>query len=118
MVTASYISPDVASMHSAAVDRDIILLNEVGLDPGIDHMVAMSNIDRIRSKYASTFFLSLVCVFFFFFCVGMCHQPPQLSIDFLTALYDFWGSWVQPVRTHTLSLSLSLSPLEFSRISL
>eukprot|EP00013_Stygamoeba_regulata_P028934 CAMPEP_0177650314 /NCGR_PEP_ID=MMETSP0447-20121125/11875_1 /TAXON_ID=0 /ORGANISM="Stygamoeba regulata, Strain BSH-02190019" /LENGTH=595 /DNA_ID=CAMNT_0019153173 /DNA_START=17 /DNA_END=1804 /DNA_ORIENTATION=- len=52
MVTASYVSPDVSSMHSAAVDRDIILLNEVGLDPGIDHMVAMANIDHIRSKKA------------------------------------------------------------------
>jgi hypothetical protein len=72
MVTASYISPDVASMHSAAVDRDIILLNEVGLDPGIDHMVAMSNIDRIRAKYASTFFFLLCVCFCFCFFAWAC----------------------------------------------
>ena len=32
-----------------AVDADITILNEVGVDPGIDHMLAMQCFDEIKS---------------------------------------------------------------------
>ncbi|KZT63559.1 hypothetical protein DAEQUDRAFT_770505 [Daedalea quercina L-15889] len=50
LVTASYISPDMAALHEHAVSADIVLLNEIGLDPGIDHLSAMSLIDRLKAQ--------------------------------------------------------------------
>ncbi|KAF8574094.1 hypothetical protein K439DRAFT_1642441 [Ramaria rubella] len=50
MVTASYISLDMRSLHKSAVDSDVLLLNEIGLDPGIDHCSAISLLQRLRSQ--------------------------------------------------------------------
>lgn len=50
MVTASYVSPEIKAMDKQAKDKNIIMLNEIGVDPGIDHMSAMQIIDKIRSK--------------------------------------------------------------------
>lgn len=49
-VTASYESNRVAELHKDAVRKGIIILNEMGLDPGIDHMSAMALINRVREK--------------------------------------------------------------------
>ena len=48
MVTASYISEAMRALDDEAKAAGIILLNEVGLDPGIDHMSAMSIIHGVR----------------------------------------------------------------------
>ena len=48
LLTASYVSPEMAEYNSLAVEKGLLLLNECGLDPGIDHMSAMQIIDRIR----------------------------------------------------------------------
>lgn len=40
----------VQAFHEPAVDAGIILLNEVGLDPGIDHMLAAQCFDQVQSK--------------------------------------------------------------------
>ncbi|XP_054713377.1 alpha-aminoadipic semialdehyde synthase, mitochondrial-like isoform X2 [Uloborus diversus] len=48
MVTASYLSPEMKSLHQAAVDAGITIVNEVGLDPGIDHLLAMECFDEIK----------------------------------------------------------------------
>lgn len=50
MLTASYVSPEMQSLHEEALKANIILLNECGLDPGIDHMSAMQVIDRIKDE--------------------------------------------------------------------
>ncbi|MBK8944201.1 MAG: saccharopine dehydrogenase NADP-binding domain-containing protein [Ignavibacteriae bacterium] len=50
MVTASYENPKVAELNSAAVENDILILNEMGLDPGIDNMSAMKILTAIREK--------------------------------------------------------------------
>ena len=50
MVTASYVSDAMRKLHARAKKKGLIFLNEVGLDPGIDHMSAMKIIDRIRSR--------------------------------------------------------------------
>jgi len=50
MVTASYVSDEIKSLHSQAIEKDIIILNEIGLDPGIDHMSAKKMIDEIHDK--------------------------------------------------------------------
>lgn len=50
MVTASYVSPEMRALHDEAVSQGVVLLNEAGLDPGIDHMLIMKAIDHIHSK--------------------------------------------------------------------
>lgn len=49
-ISASYISNEMLALHADAVKAGIILLNECGLDPGIDHMSAMELIHRIQQK--------------------------------------------------------------------
>jgi saccharopine dehydrogenase-like NADP-dependent oxidoreductase len=50
MVTASYISDAMQSLDAAAKENNLVFMNEIGLDPGIDHMSAMKVIDEIRDK--------------------------------------------------------------------
>ncbi len=48
MVTASYVSPEMKELDEEAKRAGIILMNESGLDPGIDHASAMKIIDEIK----------------------------------------------------------------------
>lgn len=48
MITASYVSDEVKQLDHEAREKGILLLNEIGVDPGIDHMSAMEVIERIR----------------------------------------------------------------------
>ncbi len=48
MVTASYVSPRMRELDARAKERGVVLLNEVGLDPGIDHMEAMRVIHEVH----------------------------------------------------------------------
>lgn len=50
MVTASYVSPEMKALDDKAKSKGIILMNEIGVDPGIDHMSAMQVLDKIRNK--------------------------------------------------------------------
>jgi saccharopine dehydrogenase-like NADP-dependent oxidoreductase len=50
MVTASYISNEMKGLNEAVIEKNLIFMNEIGLDPGIDHMSAMKVLDTIRDK--------------------------------------------------------------------
>jgi len=50
MVTASYVSPAMRELNQKAVDAGITILNEIGLDPGIDHLSAMKIIDEAKEQ--------------------------------------------------------------------
>jgi saccharopine dehydrogenase-like NADP-dependent oxidoreductase len=50
LVTASYVSDAVRALDAEAKKNGLVFMNEIGLDPGIDHMSAMEVIDRIRNK--------------------------------------------------------------------
>ena len=49
MVTASYVSNEVKAMDEEAKAKGLLFLNEIGVDPGIDHMSAMRVIDEIKA---------------------------------------------------------------------
>ena len=49
-VSSSYISPEMRELHDAAVETGLCLLNEVGLDPGIDHLMAHTLIEDYRNS--------------------------------------------------------------------
>lgn len=50
MVTTSYVKPEMKALDAEAKAAGIIILNELGLDPGIDHMSAMRIIDHVHGK--------------------------------------------------------------------
>ncbi len=50
LVTASYESPAMVALDAKAREQGVILLNEIGLDPGIDHLGAMDIIDRVQAE--------------------------------------------------------------------
>jgi saccharopine dehydrogenase-like NADP-dependent oxidoreductase len=50
MVTASYISPAMEELDQEVRAKNLVFMNECGLDPGIDHMSAMKVIDQIRAQ--------------------------------------------------------------------
>src|SRR5690554_91385 len=50
LVTASYISKEMRALDKEVRQKGLVFMNEIGLDPGIDHMSAMQIIDRIRDK--------------------------------------------------------------------
>lgn len=50
MVTASYVSDEIKELHLKAKESGVLILNEIGLDPGIDHMSAMKVIDEIKEE--------------------------------------------------------------------
>jgi saccharopine dehydrogenase-like NADP-dependent oxidoreductase len=52
LITASYLSEEMLELDSEAKAKGLIFLNEMGLDPGIDHMTAMQLIDNLRKKGA------------------------------------------------------------------
>ncbi|WP_339623108.1 saccharopine dehydrogenase C-terminal domain-containing protein [uncultured Winogradskyella sp.] len=50
MVTASYVSAEMQALNEDAIANGLVFMNEIGVDPGIDHMSAMQVIDQIRDK--------------------------------------------------------------------
>jgi len=50
--TPSYVSPEVNAMHDLALQEDVLVLNEMGVDPGIDHISAMEIIHRLKDQGA------------------------------------------------------------------
>jgi saccharopine dehydrogenase (NADP+, L-glutamate forming) len=50
MVTTSYVKDEMRALDGPATEAGVILLNEIGVDPGIDHMSAMKVIHEVRRK--------------------------------------------------------------------
>ncbi len=52
MVTASYVSDEMNALNDEATKKGVMLINEVGVDPGIDHMSAKKVIDELQGNGA------------------------------------------------------------------
>tara|TARA_B100001769_G_C22099242_1_gene593262 strand:- start:500 stop:1864 length:1365 start_codon:yes stop_codon:yes gene_type:complete len=50
LITASYVSNEMQSLNQEVKLKNLLFLNEMGVDPGIDHMSAMQIIDKIKSE--------------------------------------------------------------------
>ncbi len=50
MATASYVSHEMNELNKDAIAAGVILMNEIGLDPGIDHASAMKIIDQVHEE--------------------------------------------------------------------
>uniref|UniRef100_A0ABK0L2P0 Aminoadipate-semialdehyde synthase n=1 Tax=Rattus norvegicus TaxID=10116 RepID=A0ABK0L2P0_RAT len=53
MVTASYITPAMKELEKSVDDAGITVIGELGLDPGLDHMLAMETIDKAKDLGAT-----------------------------------------------------------------
>jgi saccharopine dehydrogenase-like NADP-dependent oxidoreductase len=80
LVTASYISDAMKQLDEAAKKNDLIFMNEIGLDPGIDHMSAMKVIDEIREKGGKM-------LLFESFCGGL------VAPEYDTNLWNYKFTW-------------------------
>jgi saccharopine dehydrogenase-like NADP-dependent oxidoreductase len=52
LITPSYISDEMMALSEEVKFKGLIFMNELGLDPGIDHMSAMEIFDRLRAEGA------------------------------------------------------------------
>ncbi|KAL2689033.1 hypothetical protein Neosp_003084 [[Neocosmospora] mangrovei] len=50
VVTTSYVSPAMRELDDAAKEAGITVLNEVGIDPGVDHLYAIKTIGEVHDK--------------------------------------------------------------------
>lgn len=50
VITPSYVSPEMMALHDRAVHAGVLVLNEIGLDPGIDHLSAKAVLDRVAEE--------------------------------------------------------------------
>ncbi len=53
LLTASYVSKEMKAMQEEVTAKGLLFLNEMGLDPGIDHLSAMKIIDELKAKGVS-----------------------------------------------------------------
>ena len=61
MVTTSYVKPEMQALDTKAKEAGVIILNECGLDPGIDHMSAMRIIDTIHGLGGKVISFHSIC---------------------------------------------------------
>jgi len=80
LVTASYISDEMLKMDAEVKKKGLVFMNEVGLDPGIDHMSAVRIIDRIRDEGGKI-------ILFESFCGGL------LAPESDTNLWNYKFTW-------------------------
>ncbi|MFN5417515.1 MAG: saccharopine dehydrogenase C-terminal domain-containing protein [Flavobacteriia bacterium] len=50
LITPSYVSAEMKELDQRAKEAGVLILNEIGVDPGIDHMSAMKIIDEIKAE--------------------------------------------------------------------
>lgn len=60
VVTTSYVSPAMMEYDQAAKDAGITVMNEIGLDPGIDHLYAVKTIEEVHREGGKVNRLSLI----------------------------------------------------------
>ncbi|KAJ7644034.1 Saccharopine dehydrogenase-domain-containing protein [Roridomyces roridus] len=80
LITASYPSDDMKALNERAIKADVLLLNEIGLDPGFDHCSAISLISNLKAEGKSI-------VAFTSFCGGL----PAPDVPAVPLRYKF--SW-------------------------
>ena len=61
MVTASYISEAMQALDAEVKANNLVFMNEIGLDPGIDHMSAMKVLDEIKENGGNTILFESFC---------------------------------------------------------
>ncbi len=61
LITTSYVSPAMKELDAKAREKGLLFLNEIGLDPGIDHMSAMKIIHEVKNRGGKIISFESVC---------------------------------------------------------
>ncbi|MDX1699022.1 MAG: saccharopine dehydrogenase C-terminal domain-containing protein [Melioribacteraceae bacterium] len=61
LITTSYVSPEMKELDEKAREKGLLFLNEIGLDPGIDHMSAMKIIEDVKNRGGKITSFESVC---------------------------------------------------------
>ncbi|MEO1138509.1 MAG: saccharopine dehydrogenase family protein [Pseudomonadota bacterium] len=78
-VSSSYIAPEMRHLHAKALLRHVAVVNEIGLDPGIDHLMAHHLVDDYRH---STAFNPENDLSFLSYCGGIPKHPNPFRYKF------------------------------------
>lgn len=78
-VSSSYISPEMAALDAVAREQDLALVNEVGLDPGLDHSMAH---DLVAAYRASPEYDPANTLSFYSYCGGLSETPNDFKYKF------------------------------------
>lgn len=78
-VSSSYISPQMQALDGHAQDKGLILMNEIGLDPGIDHLMAHVLLEDYRN---SDTFSENNQLYFKSYCGGLSEEPNDFCYKF------------------------------------
>lgn len=77
--SSSYVSPEMRALGGAAHDAGLVFVNEVGLDPGLDHMMAHDLVARYRESAA---FDAANELSFYSYCGGLSEVPNEFRYKF------------------------------------
>ena len=78
-VSSSYISPEMKNLHNAALKAKVSLVNEIGLDPGIDHLMAHKLVNELKK---SELMNAETEVSFLSYCGGVPKVPNEFKYKF------------------------------------
>ena len=78
-VSSSYISPEMRNLNNAAIEAEVALINEIGLDPGIDHLMAHKLVNDFKK---SELINAETAVSFLSYCGGVPKTPNEFKYKF------------------------------------
>ena len=78
-VSSSYISPEMRNLNDAALEAEVSLVNEIGLDPGIDHLMAHKLVEEFKK---SELINAETAVSFLSYCGGVPKTPNEFKYKF------------------------------------
>ena len=78
-VSSSYISPEMRNLNNAALEAGVSLINEIGLDPGIDHLMAHKLVEELKK---SELINTETVVSFLSYCGGVPKTPNEFKYKF------------------------------------
>ena len=97
VVTTSYVSPAMLELDAEAKAAGITVMNEIGLDPGIDHLYAIKTIDEVHKEGGKILsFLSYCGGLVGFFCL-------RVGIKQRLTLYESPPRRIRTTRSATSS---------------
>jgi len=94
-VSSSYLSPEMNALHDEAVKQGVSMVNEVGLDPGIDHLFAHALVDSYKQsdQYSTDNKL-----FFRSYCGGVPAVPNDFKYKFSWSPFGVLKALTSPAK--------------------
>ena len=95
-ISSSYLSPAMRDLDGAARDKGVVVLGEVGLDPGIDHLMAH---DLVAAYRASSAYDAANVISFTSYCGGVPKQANAFRYKFSWSPLGVLKALLAPARS-------------------